>query len=289
LWAICYGVAGPTHQAILAGLGEPQCGTVLALSNSLLNPGIMAVTALAAGVFDAWGVAPVGLAAVGAALLGLMFQRRGPRTTMPLPDPPLLLITDRRQAARPLDAVVEAALRAGCRWISLREKDLDHDLQAYWLHRLTALAHPWNARITLHGDPVLAAAAGVAGVHLPADGSPAQARAQLGPSTLIGQSVHNAAEAIAAARAGADYVVLGPIYLTASKPGYGPALGPDGLRRVAATVTIPVIALGGIEDASTAAACLHAGAQGVAVMGAVMRADDPAAVIGDLRQAFRTK
>ena len=94
-------------------------------------------------------------------------------------------------------------------------------------------------------------------------------------------------EAIAAAAAaGADYVTLSPIYLTDSKPGYGPALGIEALR-AAAGHGIPVLALGGITVA-TAAACVAAGADGVAVMGEVMRADDPARIVRDLVEALRS-
>jgi len=73
--------------------------------------------------------------------------------------------------------------------------------------------------------------------------------------------------------AGADYVTVSPVFLTVSKPGYGPALGTDGLARIVARVAGPVIALGGVT-AANAASCRAAGAQGVAVMGEVMRAAD---------------
>ena len=84
-----------------------------------------------------------------------------------------------------------------------------------------------------------------------------------------------------AAHAGADYVTLSPIFATASKPGHGPALGPDGLAHVAARLAVPVIALAGV-GADNAAACLDAGAAGVAAMGAVMRAADPRAATATL-------
>ena len=98
---------------------------------------------------------------------------------------------------------------------------------------------------------------------------------------LIGVSAHDLDEARRAAEQGADYITLSPIFPSASKPGYGPALGLDGLRRVAARLAIPTVALGGI-DADNAAACLEAGAKGVAVMGAVMAAADPERVVAGL-------
>lgn len=103
----------------------------------------------------------------------------------------------------------------------------------------------------------------------------AAARNRLGPHALVGVSAHGTAEIRAASEAGADYATLSPIFASASKPGYGPALGLDGLREAAA-IGLPLVALGGI-DSGNARACLEAGATGVAVMGALMRASDPEA------------
>ena len=101
-------------------------------------------------------------------------------------------------------------------------------------------------------------ATGAAGVHLPGGSDPVLARRRF-PEGLIGVSAHSAAEATALLRAGADYVTLSPIFLTDSKPGYGPALGPDALAAAAATAPGPVIALAGITP-DNAAQCLAAGA-----------------------------
>jgi thiamine-phosphate pyrophosphorylase len=131
--------------------------------------------------------------------------------------------------------------------------------------------------VTVHDDVEAAAAANAGGVHLPTGANPAAARARLRHG-LVGASAHSAEEASTQLRAGADYVTISPIFLTPSKPGYGPALGLDGLACIAKQVTGPLIALGGIS-AENAALCLSVGAQGVAVMGEVMRASDPRAVV----------
>jgi thiamine-phosphate pyrophosphorylase len=198
-----------------------------------------------------------------------------------LPDPPLLLITDRGQARRSLEDTVALALDAGCRWVSLREKDLLPEARLALLRRLLALGRPFGAVIGVHEDVAGALAAGAAAVHLPAGADPAAARARLQAGMLLGASTHDAAELACAAAAGADYATLSPIFSSASKPGYGPALGGEALARLAAGVSIPVLALGGI-DRTHIAACIDAGAAGVAVMGAVMGADDPAAVMAGL-------
>jgi thiamine-phosphate pyrophosphorylase len=201
---------------------------------------------------------------------------------MRLPVPPMLLISDRTQAHRPLGDIAEAAFAAGCRWFSLREKDLPPEERRRLLAGLVALGRGYDAVVTVHEDFAAVAATGAAGVHLPAGADPAAARVRL-PDALIGASAHSARQAAALLRAGADYVTLSPIFATASKPGYGPALGLAGLAAATAGAPGPIVALGGIA-AENAAACLAAGARGIAVMGEIMRAADPeAAVRGILR------
>jgi thiamine-phosphate pyrophosphorylase len=191
--------------------------------------------------------------------------------------PPLLVISDRRQARRPLEELVEAVFAGGCRWFSLREKDLPPAERRALLAELVVLGHGWGATVTAHDDIDAAAMADAGGVHLPSGGSPEAARARL-PGALIGASAHSAEEASALLGAGADYVTVSPIFPTASKPGYGPALGLDGLASIVARAAGPVIALGGVT-AANAASCRAAGAHGVAVMGEVMRAADPRAAV----------
>ena len=196
---------------------------------------------------------------------------------MRLPVPPLLVISDRRQARRPLEELAEAVFAGGCHWFSLREKDLPPAERRALLGALVALGHRWGATVTVHDDIDAAAMADAGGVHLPSGGSPEAARLRL-PGALIGASAHSAEEASTLLSAGADYVTVSPVFVTASKPGYGPALGLDGLARIVARATGPVIALGGVT-AANAAPCLAAGAPGIAVMGEVMRAADPQAAV----------
>jgi thiamine-phosphate pyrophosphorylase len=201
-----------------------------------------------------------------------------------LPVPPLLLISDRRQARRPLAAVAEAAFAGGCRWFSLREKDLPADERRHLLARLVAIGRRYGGVLTAHEDIETAVACGADGVHLPGGADPAAARTRW-PAAWLGASAHSPDEAAALLRAGADYVTISPIFLSASKPGYGPALGLAGIAETAARAPGPVIALGGIAP-DNAASCLAAGARGVAVMGEIMRADDPGAVVERLIRAI---
>lgn len=204
---------------------------------------------------------------------------------MRLPKPPLLIITDRKQARAPLKDILAAAFEAGCRWASVREKDLPPDEQVVLARELDAVAQRWGARLTLHGDPALAKEAAVAGVHLRAGSDAGSARRLLGPHALIGLSVHHPEEAGAVDPAVVDYLVAGPAFQTASKPGYGPFLGMTGIAAICEATTIPVIAIGGItehsiDDMETA------GAAGVAVMGGVMRAPEPGKEVAALIAAL---
>jgi thiamine-phosphate pyrophosphorylase len=202
-----------------------------------------------------------------------------------LPKPPLLVVTDRAQAQRPLADVVQTALAAGCRWISLREKDLPAPDQLVLAKRLLPIARQFGARLTVHGDAETARACNADGVHLPAGGDPRAARALLGPDKLVGLSIHTAREANAIDPAVVDYAIAGPAYPSNSKPGYGPALELAGLQSLIGATTVPVIAIGGIEPA-TVADVFRSGAAGIAVMGSVMRAADAGAAVTALLRAL---
>ncbi|MCA1712908.1 MAG: thiamine phosphate synthase [Actinobacteria bacterium] len=188
--------------------------------------------------------------------------------------PRLLLLTDRRASCRPLLDVVAAAVEGGARAVVLREKDLPIAERAALAERLAAVLAPVGGRLVLAGGGIPAQA-----VHLAADEAVPEPR-----PAQVGRSCHDADELGRARTEGCDWVTLSPVFATDSKPGYGPALGLDGLRDLLASAP-PAYALGGV-DAGNAHACLDAGAHGVAVMGAVMRADDPAGCVAELLAAL---
>lgn len=205
----------------------------------------------------------------------------------PLPRPPLLLITDRVQAKSGLVDVVGQACAAGCRWVSLREKDLSAVEQQELFAQLRAATRPFDVTLTLHGEPGLALAAGADGVHLPDGHDACAARALLGAFALVGLSVHRVADAAAVPAGAVDYITASPVFLTASKPGHGPALGRAGLERFVVASPVPVIALGGITQ-DTVTVCAEAGAAGVAIMGDVMRASMPQAQVTGLLSHWKS-
>jgi thiamine-phosphate pyrophosphorylase len=200
---------------------------------------------------------------------------------MCLPDPPLLLVTDQAQARRPLTEIVAAALAGGCRWVSLREKNLPADEQMVLARVLLPLVRKYNGRLMLHGEASLAKLAGVDGVHLPSGSDAAAARATMGPGKLVGLSIHSIVDVEAIDPRVADYALAGPAFETPSKPGYGPEIGRRGLSEIARAARVPVLAIGGINTARVAEV-IAAGCGGVAVMGGVMRAADPAREVGAL-------
>lgn len=204
---------------------------------------------------------------------------------MRLPDPPFLVVTDRRQARLPLRDVVTAAFEAGCRWVSVREKDLAEDDQVELVQMLLPIARRHGACLTLHGAAALTKSSGSDGVHLPAGSDPVAARKLLGPAKLIGVSIHTVTEAEAIDRNVVDYAIAGPAFETPSKPGYGPEIGRKGLAEIARAAPVPVLAIGGL-NATRAAEVLAAGPVGIAVMGGVMRATDPGREVRGLLSVF---
>jgi thiamine-phosphate pyrophosphorylase len=197
--------------------------------------------------------------------------------------PGLLVITDRHQARHPIEAIADAVGRGGGRWLLLRDKDLERGARLRLAARLAPIARRYGMYFSVSADLELAAAVEASGVHLQCAAAVGAARARLGEDAVIGVSAHDMAELEAAAAAHADYATLSPIFLTASKPGHGPPLGVAALA-AAVKLGIPVLALGGIT-ASTAGLCLAAGASGIAVMGEVMRAEDPSRAVSGLLRA----
>ena len=193
---------------------------------------------------------------------------------------PLLVVTDRHRARRPLETIASEAVSAGARWIWLRDRDVPREQRRRLALRLADIVREVRGVLSSGADLALARDIGSDAVHLRDVASVAEARHMLGASALIGISAHGAADAAAARAAGADSVTLSPIYPSASKPGYGPALGPKAIA-LAAGAGIPVVALGGIA-AGNVAAVRAAGAAGIAVMGGIMGAVRPAEVVRDL-------
>lgn len=167
----------------------------------------------------------------------------------------LILFTDRTQAHRPLDEVVNRAIDGGARLVVLGEQDLPAGERADLADRLRSMLDGVRGRLVLAED------------------------------ATAYRKCHNLDDLVAAAGERVRFATLSPIYPTRSKPGYGPPLGLAALARMAMVVPIPVYALGGVDSPQRVRDCLDQGASGVAVMGAVMRAEDPARFVKELLTA----
>lgn len=194
------------------------------------------------------------------------------------PDYSLYLVTDDALAGgRSVEWIVAEAVRGGVTCVQLREKHAEG--RAYY-ERAMALRErlrPLGIPLIINDRLDIALAIGADGVHLGQGDLPcAEARRIAGPNLLIGISVSTVAEAQAAARDGADYLGISPIFDTPTKTDTPVATGLDGLRAIRAAVPLPLVAIGGI-NAENAAEVLRAGADGIAVVSAIMAVADPRA------------
>ncbi len=196
--------------------------------------------------------------------------------------PPLYAIVDPLDTGRDPAALAAALLRGGARVVQLRWPGASARELLAAARAIRPLARAAGALFLVNDRPDVARAAEADGVHLGQDDLPvAAARRVLGAGRLIGVSTHDPGQARAAEAAGADYLGVGPVYATATKPD---ALAPRGLALVSAVraaVRCPLVAIGGITP-ETAAAVRAAGADAVAMIGALVRAPDPEAAVRDV-------
>jgi len=190
----------------------------------------------------------------------------------------LYYITDSAQLETPerVDALLErigAAFRAGVDWVQVREKRMPVRALCGLVERAARLPEKGGGKLLVNERLDVALASGADGVHLPADSLPAGAVRRATPRDfLVDVSCHTVEEVEAAAREGASFAVLGPIFAT---PGKGPPLGVDLLRQACGRVAplrFPVLALGGVT-LENAFACLEAGAAGLAAIRLFQTAD----------------
>jgi len=226
----------------------------------------------------------------------------------------LYLVTDRHQTdKRPLAAVIEETLKAGVKAVQLREKDLSAKELFDLARSLRGLTSQYRARLFINDRLDIAIAVKADGVHLgqkgfsasdikqflksalhitplietfrgrhPASLSP---QALSGERFLIGVSAHSREEARKAEEEGADFITIGPVFYTASKAGYGRPLGVEIIKSVKEAVKIPVFAIGGIK-LDTISEVVAAGADGIAVISAIIGAKGPGIAAKDLLQAI---
>lgn len=190
------------------------------------------------------------------------------------------------------DEFLAGALAGGVDLVQLRMKDAsDEEIMAVG-RRFAAAAAGHGALFILNDRPDLIAATGADGVHVGQDdASVADARPIVGPERIVGLSTHSPSQVDAASRAGVDYIGVGPVHETPTKPGR-PAVGLELVRYAAAHATVPFFAIGGISPANVRAV-REAGATRIAVVRALTGARDVehaarglrAAIIGEVQVA----
>lgn len=201
--------------------------------------------------------------------------------------PKLYPVTDRRLSGLSHAEQVARLCEGGARLVQLREKHLSP--REFYAEAVEAVrvARSFGARLIINDRADVALAVGADGVHLGQDDMPAEAaRALMGEGALVGFSTHGVGQAFEAAALPVSYIAIGPIFATSSKEKPDPVVGLAGLRRVREAVKdFPLVAIGGIT-AESAPSVIAAGADSVAVIGALLDAADPAEITRRTRDFF---
>ena len=199
----------------------------------------------------------------------------------------LCLITDRDLArGRPLVEIVAAAVQGGVTMVQLREKTAPTRAFLEEARALKALLGPLGVPLIVNDRADIALAVGADGLHVGQTDMPvAVARALLGPDAIIGLSITSHAQITREDAALPDYLGLGPLYLQQTKQDAATPLGVEGFRSLRSATRKPVVAIGGIK-AQNAAPVIEAGADGLAIVSAIVSADDPRHAAAEIVRLF---
>jgi thiamine-phosphate pyrophosphorylase len=209
------------------------------------------------------------------------------RSLRPSLDPTLYLVTDPQQGGgRRLDEIVAAAVQGGVTLVQLRDKQAEGRALLEQARALKALLDPLGVPLLINDRIDIALAAGAAGCHVGQTDLPAaEARALLGPNAILGTSLDAVEQARAVDPEDLDYVAYGPFAATATKADAGPPIGAAGLAAVRALTALPLVAIGGVHAGNLGHA-IAAGADGIAVVSAIMAAADPTEASRHLRSTI---
>lgn len=196
----------------------------------------------------------------------------------------LTVITDRGYAGeRPLANIVRAALHGGATVVQLREKDLGGQEFVTIGQTIRDVTRAFQVPLIVNDRVDLALVLDAEGAHVGQDDLPAVAARAMLPGRILGVSARNLHEALLAQAAGADYLGVGPVFPAPTKPDAGAPIGLAALAEIVARVQIPVVAIGGI-NVDNVGDVMRTGVAGVAVISAIIGADDPARATRELRQ-----
>jgi thiamine-phosphate pyrophosphorylase len=209
-----------------------------------------------------------------------------PALTRPSFDPSLYLVIDPLLlGGRELEATLRAALAGGVTLVQLRDKHAARERFLGQARLIQAVLRGSGVPLIINDRVDVAAELCAEGVHVgQSDMTVTEVRQRLGPDAIVGLSICHGSELVGVDPAQVDYVGLGPIFSTRTKPDAAPVLGLRGLRSIRPRLTLPLVAIGGI-DAANAADVIEAGADGVAVVSAICAATDPGAAARRLQRA----
>lgn len=190
----------------------------------------------------------------------------------------LYLVTDPALCAqRGLEATVMAAVRGGVSVVQLRDKHASDEEMIAQAIRLKALLDEYEVPLIINDRIEVALASGADGLHIgQSDGDPVEARRRLGEDALIGLSVQTLEQLKVVDVERIDYLGLGPVHATPTKPDHAAPLGIEGLTQLVRSSPLPTVAIGGISLAN-AGEVMTSGTDGLAVVSALCSAEDPAA------------
>ena len=188
----------------------------------------------------------------------------------------LYLVTDRKIAGdRKMEDIVKEAAEGGVTMVQLREKDICTRDFIDLAIRLKAVLKPFGIPLLINDRVDVALASGADGVHIGQSDMPYRmARTLLGRDSIIGLSVENMEQVMAAESLDVDYLGVSPVFATPTKTDTAEPFGLDGLRKAAAASSHPLVGIGGM-NARTAAGVMDAGADGIAVVSAIVGAESP--------------
>ncbi len=173
-----------------------------------------------------------------------------------------------------MSRLAEAAIQGGADVLQLRDKDASNEDLLAQAKKLLIVTRHYGIPLIINDRLEIVQKAGAEGLHLgQEDGSLREARQQLGEDAILGRSTHSPEQALAAEKEGFDYVGIGPVFTTPTKPGR-PAVGHELVRFASKNLNIPFVAIGGIDE-SNILSVAEAGAKCVAVVRALMGSADP--------------
>ncbi len=182
--------------------------------------------------------------------------------------------------------LAEMVLEAGVRIIQFREKRMSTREMLENARKIRKLTEDYGAIFIVNDRLDIALASYADGVHVGQDDMPARVVREIAGDIILGVSVRNVEEAVAAERDGADYLGAGPVFTTTTKDDAGNAIGISELAEIVKVVEIPVVAIGGI-DHSNAPSALETGCAGIAVISAIAASSDPKRSAEELLEIVR--